>query len=49
MFVTMFRYCLAGTVGHQLMSGKVKTINLDKNTQIDVQCQVIFFLVLLLI
>ncbi|KMZ75067.1 Cleavage and polyadenylation specificity factor subunit 3 [Zostera marina] len=33
-------YCLAGTVGHQLMSGKVKTINLDKNTQIDVQCQI---------
>jgi hypothetical protein len=31
---------VAGTVGHKLMSGKPTKINLDKDTQIDVRCQV---------
>ncbi|KAJ7530618.1 hypothetical protein O6H91_14G010800 [Diphasiastrum complanatum] len=33
-------YCIAGTVGHKLMSGKPTRIELDKRTQIDVRCQI---------
>ncbi|KAJ4961874.1 hypothetical protein NE237_021784 [Protea cynaroides] len=33
-------YCVAGTVGHKLMSGKPTKIDLDKDTQIDVRCQI---------
>ncbi|KAJ3677431.1 hypothetical protein LUZ60_003155 [Juncus effusus] len=33
-------YCVAGTVGHKLMSGKPTKIDLDKDTQIDVKCQI---------
>ncbi|XP_043707112.1 cleavage and polyadenylation specificity factor subunit 3-II isoform X2 [Telopea speciosissima] len=33
-------YCLAGTIGHKLMSGKPTKIDLDKDTQIDVRCQI---------
>lgn len=36
------RYCVAGTIGHKLMSGKATTIDLDKDTRIDVRCQVNF-------
>ncbi|CAM8962010.1 unnamed protein product [Rhodiola kirilowii] len=38
--VTLPGYCVAGTVGHKLMSGKPTKIDLDKNTQIDVKCQI---------
>ncbi|XP_065868174.1 cleavage and polyadenylation specificity factor subunit 3-II-like isoform X2 [Euphorbia lathyris] len=38
--VTLPGYCVAGTVGHKLMSGKPTKINLDKDTQIDVRCQI---------
>lgn len=31
---------MAGTIGHKLMSGKSTTIDLDKDTRIDVRCQV---------
>ena len=34
------RYCIAGTVGSKLMSGKPTKIDLDKRTQLDVRCQV---------
>ncbi|KAL4590568.1 hypothetical protein LXL04_003502 [Taraxacum kok-saghyz] len=34
------RYCVAGTVGHKLMSGKPTKVDLDKDTQIDVRCQI---------
>ncbi|XP_057533361.1 cleavage and polyadenylation specificity factor subunit 3-II [Amaranthus tricolor] len=33
-------YCVAGTIGHKLMSGKPTKIDLDPNTQIDVRCQI---------
>lgn len=34
-------YCVAGTIGHKLMSAKVPTkINIDRDTQIDVRCQI---------
>ncbi|KAI7995422.1 Cleavage and polyadenylation specificity factor subunit 3-II [Camellia lanceoleosa] len=33
-------YCVAGTIGHRLMSGKPTKIDLDENTQIDVRCQI---------
>ncbi|PKU79029.1 Cleavage and polyadenylation specificity factor subunit 3-II [Dendrobium catenatum] len=33
-------YCVAGTVGHKLMSGKPTRIDLDKDTCIDVRCQI---------
>ncbi|KAK3027487.1 hypothetical protein RJ639_040288 [Escallonia herrerae] len=33
-------YCVAGTIGHRLMSGKPTKIELDKDTQIDVRCQI---------
>lgn len=39
--VTLPGYCVAGTIGHKLMSGKTPAqINIDKDTQIDVQCQI---------
>ncbi|KAI4367936.1 hypothetical protein MLD38_016558 [Melastoma candidum] len=38
--VTLPGYCVAGTVGHKLMSGKPTKIDLDKDTQIDVRCQI---------
>ncbi|XP_038901169.1 cleavage and polyadenylation specificity factor subunit 3-II isoform X2 [Benincasa hispida] len=38
--ITLPGYCVAGTVGHKLMSGKPTKIDLDKDTQIDVQCQI---------
>ncbi|GAB4828704.1 Cleavage and polyadenylation specificity factor subunit 3-II [Ancistrocladus abbreviatus] len=34
--VTLPGYCVAGTIGHKLMSGKPTTIDLDKVTQIDI-------------
>ncbi|CAK7326812.1 unnamed protein product [Dovyalis caffra] len=37
--VTLPGYCVAGTVGHKLMSGKPTKIDLDKDTQIDVRCK----------
>ncbi|XP_073143747.1 cleavage and polyadenylation specificity factor subunit 3-II isoform X1 [Henckelia pumila] len=34
-------YCVAGTIGHKLMSARVPTkINIDRDTQIDVRCQI---------
>lgn len=36
---------MAGTIGHKLMSGKPTKIDVDKDTQIDVRCQVFFLLV----
>lgn len=34
-------YCVAGTVGHKLMSAKVPTrITIDQDTEIDVRCQI---------
>ncbi|OWM67804.1 hypothetical protein CDL15_Pgr010742 [Punica granatum] len=33
-------YCVAGTIGHKLMSGRATTIDLDKDTRIDVRCQI---------
>ncbi|XP_042501563.1 cleavage and polyadenylation specificity factor subunit 3-II isoform X2 [Macadamia integrifolia] len=33
-------YCVAGTIGHKLMSGKPTKIDLDKDTQIDVRCKI---------
>lgn len=38
--VTLPGYCVAGTIGSKLMSGKPTKIDLDKNTQIDVRCQI---------
>ncbi|KAL7181212.1 hypothetical protein ACSBR1_040146 [Camellia fascicularis] len=38
--VTLPGYCVAGTIGHRLMSGKPTKIDLDENTQIDVRCQI---------
>ncbi|KAJ6771818.1 INTEGRATOR COMPLEX SUBUNIT 11 [Salix koriyanagi] len=38
--ITLPGYCVAGTVGHKLMSGKPTKIVLDKDTQIDVRCQI---------
>ncbi|RWW20203.1 hypothetical protein GW17_00015692 [Ensete ventricosum] len=34
-------YCVAGTIGHKLMSGKPTRIDLDKDTYVDVRCQVL--------
>lgn len=39
-FFSFCRYCVAGTIGHKLMSGKPTKIDLDKDTQINVRCQV---------
>ncbi|KAK4799223.1 hypothetical protein SAY86_024588 [Trapa natans] len=33
-------YCVAGTVGHKLMSGKATSVDLDKDTRIDVRCKI---------
>nr|CAB3457001.1 unnamed protein product [Digitaria exilis] len=38
--ITLPGYCVAGTVGHKLMSGKPTRIDLDKDTHIDVRCQI---------
>lgn len=38
--ITLPGYCVAGTVGHKLMSGKTTKIVLDKDTHIDVRCQI---------
>ncbi|KAK3222138.1 hypothetical protein Dsin_009163 [Dipteronia sinensis] len=38
--VTLPGYCVAGTIGHKLMSGKPTKIDLDMDTQIDVRCQI---------
>ncbi|GAB2214354.1 hypothetical protein Droror1_Dr00018697 [Drosera rotundifolia] len=38
--VTLPGYCLPGTVGHKLMSGKSTKVDLDQETQIDVRCQI---------
>ncbi|PON45933.1 KH-domain/beta-lactamase-domain protein, archaea [Parasponia andersonii] len=38
--VTLPGYCVAGTIGHKLMSGKPTKIELDKDTHIDVRCQI---------
>ncbi|CAI8605433.1 unnamed protein product [Vicia faba] len=38
--VTLPGYCLAGTVGHKLTSGKSTNIDIDPDTQIDVRCQI---------
>ncbi|KAI3951674.1 hypothetical protein MKW92_015825 [Papaver armeniacum] len=38
--ITLPGYCVAGTVGHKLMSGKPGKIFVDKETQIDVKCQI---------
>lgn len=34
------RYCVDGTIGHKLRPGKTTQIDLDKDTKIDVRCQV---------
>ncbi|PIN11331.1 putative cleavage and polyadenylation specificity factor (CPSF subunit) [Handroanthus impetiginosus] len=39
--VTLPGYCVAGTIGHKLMSAKIPTqIQLDEDVQIDVRCQI---------
>ncbi|XP_047048348.1 cleavage and polyadenylation specificity factor subunit 3-II-like [Lolium rigidum] len=38
--VTLPGYCVAGTIGHKLMSGKPTRIDLDKDTHVDVRCQI---------
>ncbi|KAI3946508.1 hypothetical protein MKX01_017724 [Papaver californicum] len=38
--ITLPGYCVAGTVGHKLMSGRQGKIFVDKETQIDVKCQI---------
>lgn len=39
--ITLPGYCVAGTVGHRLMSAKTPTqVNIDQHTQIDVRCQI---------
>ncbi|XP_057797045.1 cleavage and polyadenylation specificity factor subunit 3-II [Salvia miltiorrhiza] len=39
--VTLPGYCLAGTIGHKLMSAKIPTqIKLDEDVKIDVRCQI---------
>nr|XP_043639989.1 cleavage and polyadenylation specificity factor subunit 3-II [Erigeron canadensis] len=40
--ITLPGYCVAGTVGHKLTSGnqKPEKVYLDKDTQIDVRCQI---------
>lgn len=38
--VTLPGYCVAGTVGHKLMSGKATRVKLDKKTYIEVRCQI---------
>eukprot|EP01018_Ginkgo_biloba_P021793 Gb_26095 [translate_table: standard] len=38
--ITLPGYCVAGTIGHKLMSGKATRIEMDKRTQVDVRCQI---------
>ncbi|CBI26829.3 unnamed protein product, partial [Vitis vinifera] len=38
--VTLPGYCLAGTIGHKLTTGKPTKIDLDKDIQISVRCQI---------
>lgn len=38
--ITLPGYCVAGTIGHKLMSGKPTRIDLDKDTRINVRCQI---------
>ncbi|CAJ1932666.1 unnamed protein product [Sphenostylis stenocarpa] len=38
--VTLPGYCVAGTIGHKLMSDKQAKVDLDANTKLDVRCQV---------
>uniref|UniRef100_A0ACD5YFZ1 Uncharacterized protein n=1 Tax=Avena sativa TaxID=4498 RepID=A0ACD5YFZ1_AVESA len=38
--VTLPGYCVAGTIGHKLMSGKPTKIDIDKDTHVDVRCQI---------
>ncbi|KOM33868.1 hypothetical protein LR48_Vigan02g001800 [Vigna angularis] len=38
--VTLPGYCVAGTIGHKLMSDKRAKVDLDAKTRIDVRCQV---------
>ncbi|KAF9589467.1 hypothetical protein IFM89_024229 [Coptis chinensis] len=38
--ITLPGYCVAGTVGHKLMSGKATKIQVDKETQVDVRCKI---------
>lgn len=38
--ITLPGYCVAGTIGHKLMSGKPTKIILDDKTQVDVRCQI---------
>ncbi|KAJ8767764.1 hypothetical protein K2173_020704 [Erythroxylum novogranatense] len=38
--ITLPGYCVAGTIGHKLMSGKPTKVDLDKDIQIDVRCQI---------
>ncbi|KAF7133503.1 hypothetical protein RHSIM_Rhsim09G0089400 [Rhododendron simsii] len=38
--VTLPGYCVAGTIGNRLMSGKPTKIDVDENTVIDVRCQI---------
>ncbi|KQJ90150.1 hypothetical protein BRADI_4g29760v3 [Brachypodium distachyon] len=38
--VTLPGYCVAGTIGHKLMSGKPTRIDIDKDTHVDVRCQI---------
>ncbi|XP_057425149.1 cleavage and polyadenylation specificity factor subunit 3-II-like [Lotus japonicus] len=38
--ITLPGYCVAGTVGHRLMSGKATKVDVDPDTQIDVRCQI---------
>ncbi|RRT83636.1 hypothetical protein B296_00007000 [Ensete ventricosum] len=40
-FMALLIYCVAGTIGHKLMSGKPTRIDLDKDTYVDVRCQVL--------
>ncbi|XP_057834725.1 cleavage and polyadenylation specificity factor subunit 3-II isoform X2 [Cryptomeria japonica] len=38
--ITLPGYCIAGTVGHKLMSGKSTRVKVDNRTHIEVRCQV---------
>ncbi|CAI9096772.1 OLC1v1032985C1 [Oldenlandia corymbosa var. corymbosa] len=39
--ITLPGYCVAGTIGHRLMSAKTPTqVSIDQNTRIDVRCQI---------
>lgn len=40
-FVFFSSYCVAGTVGHKLMSGKATKVDVDRDTQVDVRCKVL--------